>query len=183
MPKLHTALFALATLAFPLAVYLGHGRLEPRSLALALTMLAVARAWSSRQALWWVVAAGAAAVSAASLSFNDWGPLKLYPVLVNAVLLAVFAVSLVRPPSVIERLARLSEPDLPPAAVSYTSRVTQVWCLFFAGNGGVALATALCASTEVWAFYNGFVAYLLMGALFGVEWLVRRRVKARLVHG
>lgn len=183
MPKLPALALALATLAFPPAVYLAHGRLEPRWLALALTALAFARAWSTRQAFWWVAAAVAGVMAAASVSFNAWGPLKLYPALVNGVLLLVFAASLARPPSLIERLARLSEPDLPPAAVRYTRRVTQVWCVFFVANGAVALATALWASTETWAFYNGFIAYVLMAVLFGAEWVIRQRVKARSAHG
>jgi uncharacterized membrane protein len=182
LPKLPAMALTLATLAFPLALYLAQGHWEPRWLALGLTVLACARAWFTRQMIWWVGAAGAGAMAAASLSLHAWAPLKLYPALVNAVLLAVFATSLARPPSVIERLARLSVPDLPPAGVRYTRRVTQVWCVFFVGNGMVALATALWASTEVWAFYNGFLAYVLMGVLFGAEWLVRRRVQARLTH-
>jgi uncharacterized membrane protein len=79
-------------------------------------------------------------------------------------------------------LARLREPDLPPHAVVYVRRVTQVWCGFFLLNGSVALATALWASERVWALYNGLIAYLLIGTLFAVEWLVRQRVKAR-AHG
>jgi uncharacterized membrane protein len=31
-------------------------------------------------------------------------------------------------------------------------------------------------SLEVWALYNGLLAYLLMGAMFAGEWLVRRKV-------
>ena len=53
-------------------------------------------------------------------SFSYWPcgvtvllPLKLYPVLVNAALLGVFAYSLISPPSMIERFARIREPDLP----------------------------------------------------------------------
>lgn len=180
MDKLLTAALALANLAFPLALYLSTGRIEPRWLALGLIALALARAWLTRQAFWLAAAAGAALLGAAGWLGNDWLPLKLYPVLVNGVLLAVFAVSLARPPSAIERLARLAEPELPPAAVAYTRRVTQVWCGFFALNGAIALATALWAPTEVWALYNGVLAYGLMGALFGGEWLVRRRVKARI---
>ena len=95
-------------------------------------------------------------------------------------MLALFGASLVRPPSAVERLARLSDPDLPPVAVVYTRRVTQVWCVFFALNGGMALATALWASDAVWTLYNGFIAYVLIGALAGVEWLVRRRVRGRI---
>jgi uncharacterized membrane protein len=109
--------------------------------------------------------------------------LKLYPALVNAVMLAVFAVSLRFPPSAVERIARLSDPHLPPQGVAYTRRVTQVWCGFFVLNGVAALATALWASDQVWAFYNGLLAYVLMGALFGGEWLIRQRVMAAHRHG
>jgi uncharacterized membrane protein len=111
---------------------------------------------------------------------DRWGPLKLYPALVNAVMLVLFATSLWRGPSVVERLARLRETDFPPAAVAYTRRVTQVWCGFFVVNGLIAAATALWASAAVWALYNGLLSYLAMGALMGGEWLVRRRVRGRI---
>jgi uncharacterized membrane protein len=55
--------------------------------------------------------------------------------------------------------------------------------VFFAVNGSVALATALWASTALWTLYNGLVAYLLMGALMGGEWLVRRRLQGAAAHG
>jgi uncharacterized membrane protein len=103
-----------------------------------------------------------------------------YPALVNAVLFLAFGYSLVRPPTVIERIARLTDGDLPPAAITYTRRVTIVWLGFFAVNGSIALYTAIATPLETWAFYNGAVAYLLIGTLFGAEWLVRRRVRRRL---
>ena len=92
----------------------------------------------------------------------------------------LFAMSLWRGPSVVERLARLREPDFPPAAVVYTRRVTQVWCGFFVVNGLIAVATALWASTAVWTLYNGLLSYVAMGVLMGAEWLVRRRVRGRI---
>lgn len=180
MSKLLTVLVALATLAYPLVIYLALGRIEPRWMALLLVALALARAWVTRESFWLAAAAGAAVLGLASLLGNAVLPLKLYPALVSAVLFAVFAASLVRPPSAIERLARLTDPDLPPAAVAYTRKVTQVWCGFFVLNGAIALATALWASHEAWALYNGLLSYALMGALFGGEWLVRQRVRARI---
>ena len=98
-------------------------------------------------------------------------------------LLVVFAASLAFPPTAVERIARLSEPDLPPSGVAYTRRVTQVWCGFFVLNGALALATALWMSDRAWALYNGLIAYGLIGLLFGVEWLVRQRVRAGHRHG
>ncbi|MBK7277034.1 MAG: hypothetical protein IPI08_10915 [Betaproteobacteria bacterium] len=173
------ALLAAVTLAYPLLVYLGAGRLSPAWIAVPLALLALLRAWVLRQPLWYLAAGGVALLALASTQGGGWLSLKLYPVLVNALMLGVFAASLVRGPTIVERLARLSEPDLPAHAVAYTRRVTQIWCAFFVFNGTAALVTSLWASTGVWTVYNGLVAYLLMGLLFGVEFLVRQRVKAR----
>jgi uncharacterized membrane protein len=107
-------------------------------------------------------------------------PLKLYPVLVNAALLGVFAYSLISPPSMIERFARIREPNLPTRAISYARRVTQVWCMFFAANGVIALMTALWASSATWTLYNGLIAYLMMGLLFAGEYVVRWHFKRQL---
>jgi uncharacterized membrane protein len=42
-------------------------------------------------------------------------------------------------------------------------------------NGLAALYTALYASFETWAFYNGLVAYVLIGCLLGGEFWYRHR--------
>ena len=182
MNRTRILLFTLLSLAYPLAVYLLLGRFEPRWLALLLCGLALLRAFAAREALWLWAALGTGALAAWACLANAALPLKLYPVLVNAALLLVFGLSLRFGPPVVERFARLREPELPPAAVTYTRRVTQVWCGFFVLNGGISLATALWSSERTWALYNGLIAYILIGALFAAEWLVRRRVKAR-VHG
>ncbi len=174
-------LVLLLTLLYPLLIYTGVERLEPRWLALLLLAVALLRAVSARQSWWWFAALGAALLAALSMFGNSLLPLKLYPLLVNLLLLLVFAASLRFPPPIIERLARLSEPELPPRAVRYTRRVTEVWCGFFVLNGGLSLLTALYASEAVWALYNGLISYLMMGLLFGVEWLFRQRLRA--AHG
>lgn len=179
MPKLSILVLALATLAYPLAVYLGFGRIEPFWLGLALLVLMLLRAWAARDVVWLFAGVGAALLGLLGLLGNSWLPLKLYPVVVNAVMLAVFAASVMRPPTVIERIARLREPALAPEGVVYTRKVTLVWCVFFVVNGVLALVTALWSSNETWLLYNGLVCYLLMGLLFAGEWLVRRRVRAR----
>ena len=173
-----SALLAVVTLALPLAVWLGHGQVEPRLIACLLGVAALLRALTagSGSSLRWTVA-GAVLLAAAALLGNAWMPLKLYPVLINTVMLAVFGHSLLYPPSIIERIARRQDPDLPPAAVQYTRRVTQVWCAFFLVNGTIALSTAVWASTEVWSLYNGVIAYLMMGLLFGGEYIIRLRFK------
>jgi uncharacterized membrane protein len=170
------------TVLYPLAIWLGHGRVEPRALAVLLLLAAATRLPGlkiSRVARW--SAFGALALAGLAVAANAMLPLKLYPVLVNAALLAAFGYSLAAPPSMVERFARLREPDLPPAAIGYTRRVTQVWCGFFVMNGSLALGTALWASDALWSLYTGLVSYLLMGLLFGAEYLFRMRFK-RLHH-
>ena len=119
---------------------------------------------------------GGVLLAALAFGFNDVLPLKLYPVMVNGVLLVVFAASLWFPPTVVERIARFHDPELPQEAVKYTRRVTQVWCLFFLGNGLIALWTAIWQSARAWFWYNGVIAYLLIGTLFAGERLIRRRM-------
>lgn len=154
--------------------------MQPRWLAGLLLLAAATRLpamQGSKVARWSV--AGALVLAAITLWGNALLPLKLYPVLVNIVLLAAFGYSLAAPPSMVERLALLREPALSPAAKVYTRRVTQLWCVFFMLNGAVALGTALWASQAVWSLYTGVIAYVLMGSLFGIEFLVRMRFKRR----
>lgn len=168
-------------LLYPFAIYLGLGSFDPRWLALLLIAIVGLRLAASRlkppTAIPLAIAI-AAATGYTLITGSQYG-LLLYPVLVNGALLLLFAASLLRPPSVIETLARLREPDLPDAALAYTRKVTLVWAVFFALNGAIALATLYLDRTW-WALYNGLIAYLLMGLLFGAEWLVRRRVRSRL---
>ncbi len=173
--RVATSLALLATLLYPLAIWLGLAHFEPRWLALLLLAVALLRVLASHEPVWRIAALGALVLVLATWVFNDGLPLKLYPVLVNAVLLGVFSLSLWKPPSAIERLARLRHPDLPPEGVRWTTNVTRVWCVFFALNGAVALWTAMRASDVIWALYNGGIAYGLIGLLLGGEWILRPR--------
>jgi uncharacterized membrane protein len=177
-----TVLTGALTLLYPLAIWFGHGSIEPRWLAGLLLVTVATRlpAVALSPVARWSALAGLA-LAAAAIAANAALPLKLYPVLVNATLLAAFGWSLVRGPSMIERLARLREPDLPPAAIAYTRRVTQVWCAFFIVNGTIAAVLAVGASEAAWSLYTGVLSYGAMGLLFGIEYLVRLRFK-RLHH-
>ena len=177
------AILIVVSVLYPFAVYLLLDRLEPRTIALGLfCLLAIrfvalgGRARADARQLRWMVAALVAFVLG-SAALNSRGALLYYPLLVNLGLLAVFGISLVHPPTVIERIARIAEPQLPASAVRYTRIVTMVWCGFFVVNGAIAAWTAALATLATWSLYNGFIAYVLMGALFAGEWLVRRRVR------
>lgn len=111
------------------------------------------------------------------LKSHQW--LLYYPVVINLALLAVFGGSLWTSMPLVERIARLREPDLPPAAVRYTRNVTRVWCLFFIANGSIALLTAAHGDMRLWSAWNGALSYVMIGLLMAGEWCVRQRVRKR----
>lgn len=171
---------ALLWIVYPLAILFGLRVTEPRYVAAVLIGVLILRRWRNAAAFLSgmrivdrLILAGLAALAATVILTNSELLLRLYPAAVNVGMLALFGLSLIRPPSMVERFARLAEPDLPEAGIVYTRRVTAVWCVFFVGNGVVAAYTALFASRETWAWYNGFLAYLLMGVLFAGEWVFR----------
>ena len=171
------AVFAVLAAFYPLALAFGPRWIAPKFLALGLLSVVLIKALLERGrglSLLWLFGAGF--LAAFSWAGNSAAPLKFYPILVSLVLLAVFGWSLFYPPTVIERFARLQNPALPEAAVAYVRRVTEVWCVFFVLNAAVSAATAIWASEEIWALYNGCLSYAAIGLVFAVEWWVRQRV-------
>lgn len=180
MRRASTLLAVILTVIYPLAIWVAEGSLEPRLLAGVLLLAGLLRLFTahvSKASRWWF--AGTMLLVFLAVWANMMYPLKLYPVIVNATLLGLFWYSLIVPPTAVERIARLREPHLPAQAIGYTRRVTQVWCVFFIVNGAVALYTALYASSALWSFYNGLLAYVFIGLLLAGEYCVRRRVMGR----
>lgn len=176
-------LAVLGAMAYPLLVYLGLPFLPPSLLVafalglLGLRLLTARHGAGGRQFLWPLVVAALALLALAT--FDSRAAVKAYPVLLSLSAAFVFGASLISPPTVVERLARLREPDLPPEGVAYTRTVTQVWTVFLAGNAAVSAAVSLWGSLEQWTLWNGLVSYLLMGSLFVGELIVRRFIRRR----
>lgn len=170
-------------IAYPFVVYFGLKHFETYWLAAFLIVVVLIRFWLSRNMLSklpWLKAATVFGVAALLLSalFKDELGILLYPAVVNLVMLGTFSYSLYKKPCIIESLARINEPDLDQYGVKYTENVTKVWCCFFFINTAISLYTAIYTNKEIWALYNGFISYLLIGFIFSVEWLVRRRVRS-----
>lgn len=168
---------------YPLLVYLGLTMVGPRWLAALLLVIALGKLAFNHFAgmvignTGWLLLAASVATAITLVSGSVLG-LKFYPVLVNGLMLILFSISLWRPPSMIERFARLQHQALPPAAVRYTRKVTWIWCVFFIINGSIATLTVF-ASESLWALYNGFIAYMLMGLLLAGEYLVRKHLQRK----
>ncbi|MFY0034569.1 Clp protease, partial [Acinetobacter baumannii] len=115
--------------------------------------LGVIRLFSKGNSLLWPLTGFAIVCGSLSLLSHDHAWLKLYPVGMSLGALIIFALTLIKPPSMIERFARLVEPDLPASGVQWTRQVT----------------------TQVWVIYNGFISDVLMGILFLGEFILRKR--------
>lgn len=166
---------------YPVIVYFGITNWKPRAVAVLLLLVLVAmlpiRYWNQgSEHLWAVVRAPLAVLAMLVLAalMDDRRLVLALPVLVNMILLLHFAGSLVGPVPVVERLARLEQPELSPSEVRYCRSVTWLWVAFFLVNGLVAGVLAVTGPLSLWAVYTGLVSYLLIGVVFTGEFVVRR---------
>ncbi len=173
-----------AAATYPFLIWFSQDYLQPRSLSLLLAGLFLLRFLLRRrlgkpagEAEPLLMLICAVFLLAAGL-VNETSWLLAYPVFVSLLFFSVFATSLVYPPTVVERLARLEDPDLPPKGVIYTRKVTQVWVGFFLLNAGLSLLTIWYGDRWLWSLYNGCISYVFMGLLMMVEMTIRRKVKA-----
>ena len=162
--------------AYPLLWYFGRNNGAFFWLAALMCGLWLLRALTQRERGQRVVALILEAFFAAVLLLRLPQSMYWYPVWVSLLMLALFGGSLFAKQSLIERLARLQTPDLPPEGVRYTRRITQIWCVFFVLNGSMAAALVLMRQYDWWALYTGIVSYVLMGLLLGGEWVYRKIV-------
>jgi len=159
-----------------LAVMFEEARLQWLALVwlLAISMwgaLATPRAWAwaaliaSGIALYWLVVIGG-------------GLYALYvpPAVIPAALFIVFARSL-RPGAepFISRVATLMRGEpLPPPLVAYTRQITVLWCGVFVVMFASAVGLAVWATPELWSLMTNVVHYLVLGAVFVIEFAYRR---------
>ena len=113
-------LTGLLLLAWPFVIWFGlahnglHWLLPLMALLLLLRLRQTRRQAGPLQAVTQLVAVVGIALCVASFMLKTHQLLLFYPVVVNAVMLAVFGGSLWSAMPIVERLARLQEPDLPP---------------------------------------------------------------------
>ena len=175
---------ALLLIAYPGLVYVGLTRFEPMYLTLiVIAALLLSRLAGTPTA---IGVTGGALVAlpvglfliASIISNTEW-MIRLYPAVMSLSMAALFAWSLWSPPSLIERIARVREPDFPVQGIPYTRRLTLIWALFLLLNAAIAAWTALLESRATWALYNGVISYVCVGLLLVLEYPVRRWYRAR----
>jgi uncharacterized membrane protein len=178
-------LSAIFTLGFPAFIFFAHDAVSPSVIALVGVALLLARLATVSRDAEPVISyglIGGIVLLAIAAATGDRTAMLMYPTLVNASLMALFALTLWRPPSLAERLARMRGMEVSPEGVVYTRRVTALWALFFFFNGSIAGALAIWGDIAAWAFYTGVMGYVMAGALMAAELVFRRFYKARIAR-
>jgi uncharacterized membrane protein len=98
---------------------------------------------------------------------------KLIPTLIQLALMHFFGKTLVKGPTLIERLVRLEFSDIPPEILQYCRQLTWLWTGFFAFNAFMCSALALWGQSGWWAFYTGVMIFALTGLLMVGEYIYR----------
>lgn len=181
--RLLSVCLTIGGLVYPFAIYLligwvPAGLLLTVPLALIAGRLALARGASPLRPFVPILIAVAAITLCLAIADRATA-VKAYPILMSAGMAAAFGRSLLSPPTLVETLASLRSPDIKPEARLYMRKVTWAWFLFLTANCAVSALTLASGEMALWTLYNGLVSYLLMGLLFGGEWLIRRRVMRR----
>ena len=183
--KLLSGIIAVLSVVYPFAIYLG---IKSGYLNLILIMIAVLftirliilREAKSQLRYFSLISLFCAVILCTlSVFIKYYNLFMYYPLIVNLLLLAVFFTSLFQDKTIIERFALMTEKKLPDYAVTYTRRVTIVWCIFFLLNGAIAFITIASGDIQVWTLYNGLIAYILIGITAAVEYIVRIIVRRK----
>lgn len=105
--------------------------------------------------------------------FNEKMFLKLYPSIMNFGICLAFLTSLHKKP-LITYFAEKMHYEITHDVARYTRKATAAWGIFMLFNTIVSFST-IFISDRVWAVYNGFVSYILIGLMFLIELLCRRK--------
>lgn len=151
----------------------GGGWLAVATVLVPLAALVVA-AWRTRLRV--VVALGAVAAAAVLVRWPAGAPLAaaLVHVSVYLGLFGWFAGTL-RPQAtpLVTRVAQSVRGALAPELIVYTRRVTQAWCMFFAGMAATSAALFLLAPLPTWSMFANVLNLPLVAVMFVGEYAWR----------
>jgi uncharacterized membrane protein len=159
----------VAGVAYPFAVYFYRDRLPAAVLvaaALFLVGLQLTVLRSPLAKLWRVPLLISAALTVAIAFLDQNVAQEAYPVVRSLAVAAIFGWTLISPPSLVERFARLRRPHLPDSAVRYCRNVTVIWAVWLAANAAVATALVARGDLRSWAIWTGAVSYVISGLIF-----------------
>ncbi|HVH42590.1 MAG TPA: hypothetical protein VM925_09605 [Labilithrix sp.] len=178
--RLLSAISWVLIAASPLVLYVAVTRARLHEAALLVFAFAVLRALpavlaAERRHLWAALRLPLVAVASAGVGLltGEARALLVLPSLSQAGFAGVFLTSL-RGVPLVEHFARMQKAELRAEEVRYCRTVTVVWgvILAIAALGGLVLAA--WAPIEVWTAFTAVGSYVLVGLVFGIEYLVRK---------
>lgn len=179
--SLSRVLIGVLGVSYPFLVYFGLSIFSPLAIVAALISFLCLRVFfgiREKKPKIELIALGVSILCVLGLLLIDnLLAVKAYPVVLSLSLASGFAYSLFYPPCIIERFARMVEPNLNQRGVGYTRNVTWVWIGFFLINSSVSAWLALQGTLDSWTLYNGLISYILVAVVFGSEFCVRQFVK------
>lgn len=189
MKKFLNIIFILIIIFYPFIIFFSLNNFEPRILSLFLLAVISIRFLQTKQSKnnknnlllfqkYGVLIGGITLVILIQI-YNQDIFIKLYPVLMNLIFFFSFSYTLLSPPSMIERFARIQNKNPSKHLKKYTYKVTIAWCLLFLFNTIMSVYTAIYTDLKTWTLYNGFISYLLIGTLFFGEFIIRYFVKKK----
>lgn len=159
-----------------LAVIFHDWRLEWAALVWLLAISLAGALRAGRPWAWVLLVGGAALLYWLVVIGHGRFALYVPPALIPAALFILFAQSL-RPGAtpLISRVATAMRGEpLPAPLVVYTRHVTVLWCGVFIVMFASAVALALWATPALWSLMTNVIHYLVLGAIFVVEFAYRR---------
>lgn len=125
---------------------------------------------------WGALLAGAGLLYWLVIEGNGLYALYIPPVAIPAALLMLFSLSLrTGEIPLVTRIARLMhDGPFPDDLTVYTRHVTQLWCGVCAAMVLSAVLLALFASPELWSLMTNVIHYVVLGAVFVLEYGYRR---------
>ena len=159
-----------------LAVVLSDTRLEWLALVWLLGIslggaLAARKVWA-----WGLLGSGAVALYWLVVLGHGRYALYVPPALIPAALFILFAGSLRSGTTpLITRIATVMRGEpLPQPLVVYTRHITLLWCAVFIVMFASAVSLAIWASPPLWSLMTNVVHYVVLGAIFVIEFVYRR---------
>jgi uncharacterized membrane protein len=163
---------AISGVAYPFAVYFYRDRFPALAFVAAALLLIAVRlmALNSPLARLWRIPLLLSALLMIAVAVLDRGLAKqAYPVVQCFAVSAIFAWTLISPPSLIERFARLRHAEMTSEATRYCRNVTVLWAGWLAINGAVAAVLAFGDDLRYWTIWTGIASYMISGLIFMAE--------------
>src|SRR5574344_1652460 len=100
--------------------------------------------------------------------FTNFIAIKYYPFTVDFIFFLIFFTSLFNKETIIQTFIKSFDSEIfSIEKEDYLRKLTYIWTFVTFMNSTIAFIT-IFSSERLWAFYNGFLSYILIGSVFSI---------------